>query len=199
LDGIHGPGGGNSPEIKQGFELKICVRWTWIRIMRWRIRVIRWRCRGWGCWLPQGLLEGFLRSIGILGAHGWFGNQCHGYCIQFYCRMFMIHRETIACGKRQDLKRSFVLRGCIHVEIWIYRIIGALTFVVFSVMALGVIRYLIYLLAGSIFLVDMGLKGLVQGLRWLYDFIRRKKGLHWGAIPFIIRLGGFWLPIIYQG
>lgn len=26
LDGIHSPGGGNSPEIKQGFELKIYVR-----------------------------------------------------------------------------------------------------------------------------------------------------------------------------
>ena len=26
LDGIHGPGGGNSPEIKQDFELKIYVR-----------------------------------------------------------------------------------------------------------------------------------------------------------------------------
>ena len=63
-------------------------------------------------------------------------------------------------------------------EIWIYRIVGVLVFIVFSVMALGVIRYLIYLLAGSIFLVDMCLKGLVRGLRWLYDFIRRKKGLH---------------------
>lgn len=45
--------------------------------------------------------------------------------------------------------------------------------IVFSVMALGAIRYLIYLLVGRELLVDVLVRGLYRGLKRLYRYIRK--------------------------
>ena len=58
-------------------------------------------------------------------------------------------------------------------ETWVYRIIGFFVVIVFSVMALGAIRYLVYLLVGRELLVDMLVRGLYRGLKRLYRYIRK--------------------------